>query len=210
MFAAMATPAAALAAAPDGATPRASGGVAVDFGGLSRRRPTAASPSRARARNNAASQEQPRPIEGVAAPLASLRVGSRGRPRCWRRLPVWAGEDARCHGEHARIGGGRDVARRALAGHAAVHSGACVDGITRYLCPIWQEEWSSPLAYNKWIRGKLLYQKAPERAEYFACPCRIDGQAITVHLELEEQVPTVLPPDVFKLGCDVEARAKPS
>ena len=33
-------------------------------------------------------------------------------------------------------------------------------------------------------------------------------QAITVHLELEESVEGVLPPDAFKLGCDVEARLK--
>eukprot|EP00966_Prymnesium_polylepis_P137746 3183275-Prymnesium_polylepis.2 len=37
---------------------------------------------------------------------------------------------------------------------------------------------------------------------------RASCQAITVFFELEEPVETVLPPDAFKLGCDVEARAK--
>ena len=74
-------------------------------------------------------------------------------------------------------------------------------GVTRYLCLVWQESWASPLAYHKWIQGKLLYQKEP-LGRFYACPYRIDGKAVSVNLALEQEVISVLPPNTFKLDCD--------
>ena len=83
----------------------------------------------------------------------------------------------------------------------------------RRLCLVWQEEWSSPMSFDKWIVGKLLYQKPRPgggrgavgvdglRGELYACPYRIDGKAVSVNFGLEERVPALLPPDAFKLGC---------
>ncbi|KAL3905799.1 MAG: hypothetical protein SGPRY_010787, partial [Prymnesium sp.] len=79
------------------------------------------------------------------------------------------------------------------------------DSKPRYLCLIWQEECISPFPHcSQWIRGKILYQKSPHAPKYFACPYRIDGQDVTVYLELEEKLSAVLPPDSFKLGAAVE------
>ena len=50
--------------------------------------------------------------------------------------------------------------------------------------------------------GKLLYQKnVGPRGLFYACPYRIDGKAVSVSFADEETVPSVLPPDTFKLGC---------
>lgn len=74
--------------------------------------------------------------------------------------------------------------------------------VARTLCFVWQEAWSSPLAYSKWIAGKLLYLRSRgEVVEVCACPYRIDGKAVSVNVALEERIPTILPPDSFKLGC---------
>ena len=77
-------------------------------------------------------------------------------------------------------------------------------GVVRYLVLVWQEAWSSPLSRNRWILGKLVYQRgSPTEVALYSAPYRIDGKVLTVALEYEEQVTTgVIPPDSFKLGCD--------
>ena len=103
----------------------------------------------------------------------------------------------------------RSAAREGAQGGATAASGwrACVrstsdPSVGGYLCLVWQEAWSSPLAYRKWIQGKLLYQKDPAVRRFHACPYRIDGKAVSVNLALEKEVISVLPPDSFKLDCD--------
>ena len=73
-----------------------------------------------------------------------------------------------------------------------------------YLLLVWQEAWTTnPLSRTKFIQGKLLYQKGPTATEYYACPYRIDDDAIAVHFEREELVGSdVIPTDAFKLGCE--------
>ena len=111
-------------------------------------------------------------------------------------------------------GGGSDEMRFSLEQCTAAACDAVPDACWRavvrsstepelggYLCLVWQEAWSSPLAYRKWIQGKLLYQKDPQVRRFHACPYRIDGKAVSVNLALEEEVMSVLPPDNFKLDC---------
>lgn len=83
--------------------------------------------------------------------------------------------------------------------------------VVRYLLLVWQESWSSPLARNKWIVGKLLYQRSVSGGQLYAAPYRIDGSKVSVFLEHEEAVPSLIPPDRFKLGCVVrEGAATPT
>lgn len=113
-----------------------------------------------------------------------------------------AGEDAPCFGlERVEGFGWRATLRRGSE-----------PGVTRYLVLVWQELWSSPLARSKWIEGKLLYQRQDSASlmdsSLFAAPYRFDGKAIAVALEAEEPVPSVLPPDSFKLGCRMPSLAR--
>jgi len=77
----------------------------------------------------------------------------------------------------------------------------------RYLLLVWQEAWTSnPFALKKFIKGKLLYQKDGIVDQLYACPYRIDDDAVTVDFAREERSSShphrfVLPPDHFKLGC---------
>ena len=76
----------------------------------------------------------------------------------------------------------------------------------RYLVLVWQEAWTAnPFASRKFIRGKLLYQKAPGARALFACPYAIEDEKISVAIGHEESVdaPDGLPPDLWKVGYDV-------
>ena len=42
---------------------------------------------------------------------------------------------------------------------------------------------------------------SPLATDYYACPYRIDDDAVAVNFEREESIPQLLPPDAFKLGC---------
>jgi len=73
---------------------------------------------------------------------------------------------------------------------------------------IWQESWSSALAYKKFIRGKICYQKGmPDKpgpkegkaAHLFARQYEIrDGQITIATRSEEESVASLLPPDSFQ------------
>ena len=73
-------------------------------------------------------------------------------------------------------------------------------GGRRYLCLVWQEDWSSPLARNKFIAGKLVYQTEPGATEYYACPYRIDNETFSMPPGQEHAVGSPLPEDWFKIG----------
>ena len=73
-------------------------------------------------------------------------------------------------------------------------------GGRRYLCLVWQEDWSNPLARNKFIAGKLVYQKEPGATEYYACEYRIDNETFSMPPGPEHAVGSPLPEDWFKIG----------
>ena len=73
-------------------------------------------------------------------------------------------------------------------------------GGRRYLCLVWQEDWSNPLARNKFIAGKLVYQAEPGAMEYYACPYRIDNETFSMSPGREHAVGSPLPEDWFKIG----------
>lgn len=88
-------------------------------------------------------------------------------------------------------------------------------GELRYPLLVWQEAWSSPLSRSRWIVGKIVYQRrgpgsGSPASPFYAAPYRIDGSILTVALEREESLATVLPPDRFKLGCDVIGKERAS
>jgi len=64
---------------------------------------------------------------------------------------------------------------------------------------IWQECWSSPMAYKKFIRGKILYQKGRpgyRGDSFFTRQYEICNGQISIAARLEEEpVETILPPD---------------
>lgn len=68
-----------------------------------------------------------------------------------------------------------------------------------FLLLVWQESWSSPLAYKKFIRGKILFQKGrcgSRGTLFFTRQYEIrDGQISIAARHEEESVETVLPPD---------------
>jgi len=72
-------------------------------------------------------------------------------------------------------------------------------GGRRYLCLVWQEDWSNPLARNKFIAGKLVYQIEPGAMEYYACPYRIDNETFSMPPGREHAVGSPLPEDWFKI-----------
>ncbi|CAE7779720.1 unnamed protein product [Symbiodinium pilosum] len=72
---------------------------------------------------------------------------------------------------------------------------------------VWQENWSSFFAYNKFIEGKLIYQRgkpwecpesqAKSTAPFFARQYRLEGGGLSIAgVETEETVLSLLPPDV--------------
>ena len=61
--------------------------------------------------------------------------------------------------------------------------------------------WSSPLARNKFILGKLVYQKEPGSSTFYACPYRIDNETFSVPPDREHAVGGALPEDWVKIGC---------
>jgi len=73
---------------------------------------------------------------------------------------------------------------------------------------VWQEAWSSPMAFKKFIRGKICYQKTEalttsssdaSKGPFFCREYSIqDGQLTIAPLGNEEVVESLLPPDSFQ------------
>mmetsp|Transcript_3123 Transcript_3123/g.7265 ORF Transcript_3123/g.7265 Transcript_3123/m.7265 type:complete len:431 (-) Transcript_3123:92-1384(-) len=72
---------------------------------------------------------------------------------------------------------------------------------------VWQENWSSFFAYNKFIEGKLFYQRgkpwhcsaseAKNTSPFFARQYRLEGGGLSIAgAETEETVLSLLPPDI--------------
>ncbi|CAJ1415777.1 unnamed protein product [Effrenium voratum] len=102
---------------------------------------------------------------------------------------------------------GVDESGRAFIQETIERSGRC----RMLLFLVWQENWSSCFAYNKFIEGKLFYQhgepwdlpqatacgKTPPAAPFFARQFRLEGGGLKLAgLETEETVLTLMPPDV--------------
>lgn len=86
------------------------------------------------------------------------------------------------------------------AGRAFIEEDAGDGRRTRMLLLlVWQESWSSPMAYKKYIRGKILYQRGRPGSRgtlFFARQYEIcDGHISIAARHEEESVETILPPD---------------
>lgn len=86
-----------------------------------------------------------------------------------------------------------------------------IEGAQRlYLHIFWQEDWTScPLAYHRYIKGKLVYQKDPEKLEFWLRQYQIDdGHAHIAEFEegpIETILPgKILPDNTVKVLYDVE------
>ena len=76
-------------------------------------------------------------------------------------------------------------------------------GAVYFLCLVWQEDWTAnPLSRQKFIKGKLVYQKELGASHFYARPYRIVDQTISVPAgpQHEECFDGALPPDTVKLG----------
>ncbi|CAE7819781.1 Rbp6 [Symbiodinium necroappetens] len=85
---------------------------------------------------------------------------------------------------------------------------------------VWQENWSSFFAYNKFIEGKLFYQRgqpwecpesqAKTAAPFFARQYRLEGGSLSIAgVETEETVLSLLPPDVCQEMFSILQSANP-
>ena len=74
-------------------------------------------------------------------------------------------------------------------------------GARLFLCLVWQEDWSSPLARTKYIAGKMVYQKQPGHGVFYACPYKIENETFSLYSDREHAVGDALPEDWFKIGC---------
>lgn len=70
---------------------------------------------------------------------------------------------------------------------------------------VWQETWSSIWARRKYIEGKLCYQRSGDASKRcYARQYRLeDGQLSILDQEMEEELPSLLPPDTFQAMYDV-------
>ncbi|CAE7520388.1 unnamed protein product [Symbiodinium natans] len=93
------------------------------------------------------------------------------------------------------------------AGRAFIDETTATGCCRMLLYLVWQENWSSFFAYNKFIEGKLIYQRgkpwqcpdgqATSSAPFFARQYRLEGGGLSIAgVETEETVLTLLPPDV--------------
>ena len=81
------------------------------------------------------------------------------------------------------------------------------------MCLVWLEEWSSPFARNKFMRGKMVYRRRANGG-FFARPLSIVNDTIAVGTgaaDVEDVGAAPLPPDGIKLGCyEVPLKESPS
>ena len=59
-----------------------------------------------------------------------------------------------------------------------------------YLYVIWQEDWTkNPLAWTKFVQGKIVYQKVSSSMEFFTRPYRIEGDDVNIGAASTEEGP---------------------
>lgn len=173
-------------------------------------------------------KNSPGQSKGMYAPLATLLTNGT-RTRAGTAATADSGDESGAHGvsfameEHAAssasiasssIASVSDAEADGTGGdttwRAAMRT-TTSPGEVRYLVLVWQESWSSPFARTKFISGKLLYQKgSPTSLALFAAPYRTEGTTVRVAWEKEEDIspPNVIPPDCFKLGCDLSGAVR--
>mmetsp|Transcript_100777 Transcript_100777/g.284197 ORF Transcript_100777/g.284197 Transcript_100777/m.284197 type:complete len:372 (+) Transcript_100777:130-1245(+) len=105
------------------------------------------------------------------------------------------------HGEDGEFQYGVDHAGRAFIRELAVPER------TMLIFLVWQESWSSPMARNKFIEGKLCYEIGGDSAptngtgpmRYYSRQYRImNGQIVLAPAEYDEVVGSILPSDSFQ------------
>ena len=71
-----------------------------------------------------------------------------------------------------------------------------------YIYVIWQEDWTkNPLAWSKYVQGKIVYQKSITEMEYFTRPFRIEDKDVNIGVDSTEEGPygpAVLPSATIK------------
>lgn len=74
-------------------------------------------------------------------------------------------------------------------------------------CAFAQEDWTTnPFARTKFIKGKIVYQRAPDESVYYARPYAYRDGVLSIPdgPEREEPLPCAepFPPDQIKISCD--------
>ena len=88
---------------------------------------------------------------------------------------------------------GMRFCRGEVAGCCRAYIEEVSSGARLYIYLIWQEEWSSnPLARKPFIRGKIVYQREPQEARFFAQGYDYRESKLTLDGR-EESLPVVLP-----------------
>ena len=121
---------------------------------------------------------------------------------------LWDGEDGlRASRGALRFGFGSD------SGLSSAWIESVATGERYHLCLVWLEEWSSPFARNKFMRGKMVYRRRANGG-FFARPLSIVNDTIAVGTgvaDVEDVGAAPLPPDGIKLGCyEVPLKESPS
>jgi hypothetical protein len=74
-----------------------------------------------------------------------------------------------------------------------------------YFYLIWQEDWTTnPFARSKYIIGKLVYQRDPRSAQYYARSYAYRDGVLSIPSDSpEEALPAIFPPDRIKVNCQL-------
>jgi len=98
------------------------------------------------------------------------------------------------------IGGIRFGIEKADAFSRAFFEQVSGSGVTRhYVSHIWQEAWSSnPFKSQKYIKGKIVYQKDPQSLEFFARQFSIVNGSFTILESEDKPFGSVLPGENIK------------
>ena len=77
--------------------------------------------------------------------------------------------------------------------------GKAGDGSVFYLHFLWMEDWTSnPLAFSKYLKGKLVYQKQPQTSQLFSRQCEMRDNTFFLADFEEPAFTSTLPPDSIK------------
>jgi len=106
-------------------------------------------------------------------------------------------------GDHFIKGSGTfGIEKQVVQGEATPQAFFTVRGQKYYIVCVWQEEMSSMASWNKWVLGKIVYQKDPSENAFFVRPFRIDNKEFKVALNDAEEEgpfgPGPLPTDMIK------------
>jgi len=74
-----------------------------------------------------------------------------------------------------------------------------------YVCAIWQEEWSGPMAWTKFMQGRIMFQKDPLQPTFHTLPFRVEGTNLCISRNPADERgpygPELMPSDAIKDDC---------